>query len=546
VKSKLEMKRPILAELSIEVPADEIQSAINKAFASLSRRAKIRGFRQGKAPRAVLKRMFGDAIIQEVRGDIINNTLLSALAEHELVPLAPPDLDAPDVREGADYSFTAAFEVRPKLENINYDGVKLERVVSKVEASEVDAELERLRSAMASLIDLTSPRPIEKGDVAVISLRRSKGDGWEESGLNDQQVVIGEGHAPESVESALIGMNVGDEKVVELGPDTEPEEKKLRYLMKLTDHKERKLPALDDELAKDTGDYDTLEALKEDIRKRLKDAKDRNEERRLQNALYDALREKNPMELPPSLVSRQAEALKNQLYRGVIEELGKNPDQDNGALEKLEENALKTAGEMVHQQFLMMEIARLSDIKVEDEDVDAEIEKRATASGVPVPMLRAEMNKAERREELALQILETKIFDFAKSLVNITEVEGELKKASSAEGDSKKEGVVKAAAGESSPKTEESAKKAADDTDNSPGGAKTKKKAVAKKAAAEKEPEKAAEKNSGEVKTKKKAASKTAATKKTGGAAAKKTTSGSPAKKTTSKKAATKKTPAEK
>ena len=529
MKSKLEMKRSFLAEISVEVPAEKVDAAVNKAYATLSRTARIRGFRQGKAPRPVLKRMFGEAILHEVRGDIINDALPAALIEHDLIPLSQPSLDAGDVKEGASYAFTATFEVRPKLDAVVYDGVELERSIIKVEESEVDTELDRLRSAMASVEELPSPRPVEKGDAAIISLRRPKDDGWEESGLNDQQVVVGDGQAPEAVETALLGMNIGDEKVVDMGPETEPEEKRMRYLVKLTDLKSRKLPALDDELAKDTGEFDTLDALKEDIRKRIGEAKERTEDRRLRTVLWEALCEKNPMELPPALVARQADALKSQLYRGVLEELQKNPEEAGDSLKRLAESADNTASEMVHQQLLMMEIARINDIKIEDTDIDEEIAKRAAEAGIPAPLLRAEMNKAGRQDEFATQILETKIFDFAKSLVKITGVEGEVKRPEKAAPKTKK----------SADAAEKADATAADNASEEMTGTETTGKKATKKATKKKN---AAEKTDDKDAASKKAPAKKAAAKKT---ATKKSSDGTAAKKITAKKAATKKAPAQ-
>jgi FKBP-type peptidyl-prolyl cis-trans isomerase (trigger factor) len=314
--------------------------------------------------------------------------------------------------------------------------------------------------------------------------------------------VIGDGQAPAAIDAALIGMNVGDEKIVEVAMGAEDsDENKIRYQVRLTDLKERKLPELDDELAKDTGEYDTLDALKADIRKRIAEAKGRNEDRRLRTVMYDALREKNPMELPPSLVSRQAESLKTQLYRGVIEQMAKDDsDKSKEALQKLTENADKTAAEMVHQQLLMAEIARLSSITVDDDDIDAEIEKRAQETGLPAPMLRAEMNKAGRRDDLAVQILDTKIFDFVKTLVKIVEVDGEVKTAVSAgDTDEKAAAVSSTEEGadvavstddeENVKKTNTVTKKVAakkSDAEGDEAGTTSKKKTVAKKTTAKK------------------------------------------------------------
>jgi trigger factor len=506
------MKTAVLADLSIEVPPEEVQRAVNKAFAALSKKARIRGFRQGKAPRAVLKRMFGEAVLNEVRGDIINDSLLAAFVEHDLSPVSQPEIDAPPLSsEETGYSFTTSFEVRPKLEQINYDGIELERGEISVQDSEVEDELTRIRSSMASVNDLESPRSAATGDAATISLRRLKDGNLEESGLNDQQVVIGDGHAPKAVEDALLGMNVGDEKTVDLRPDTEKEEDRIRYLLKLTGLKERKLPELDDELAKDTGGYDTLDALKEDIRKRILDGKNRNEDRRLQVALYDALRLKNPMDLPPTLVSRQTEMLKNQLYRGVMNSFDKNSEEGAVALKTMEEGLAKTAEEMVHRQLLMVEISRLSNIKVEDEDVDAEIAKRAEEMGLPLPMVRAEMNKGNHREDLMVQILETKIFDFAKTLVKITDVKGNVtlaEKLPESSGDKSVEEEDK------KPKAKGTAKKArAEKTEDTGETANSEDKAPVKKTAAKKtaeESESVSDKSAQKKTSTKKAAGKKA------------------------------------
>jgi trigger factor len=346
-------------------------------------------------------------------------------------------------------------------------------------------------------------------------------------------VVIGNGDAPAELDEALLGMRLEEERVVDLGSTNALEENRLRYLIRLTALKERKLPALDDELAKDTGDYDTLADLKKDIEKRLLEAKNRGEDQRIRTALFDALRKKNEMPLPPSLLARQTEAIRNQFFGQIASQIKSDDEHGQETLSKLDESAEKTARELVHQHLLMMEIARIENIKVEDDEIEKEIEKRANASGVPVPLIRAEMNKEGRREDLAQQILETKIFDFIRASVTIKELDrpageeaGEkpAKKAASKKMTEKKTTAKKAEKEEMSAVPKE-ARDTADLKKPKPKK-KTAKKTEAKKIPAKKAP------------TKKPAAKKTA-TKKT---KAKK----SPAKKTATKKTATKKSAAKK
>jgi trigger factor len=233
--------------------------------------------------------------------------------------------------------------------------------------------------------------------------------------------VIGEGQAPAQIDDALVGMNIGDEKVIDMGSDTEIEDNRLRFLITLKGVKERKLPDIDDEMAKDTGKYETLDALKADIEKRMLEARKRSENQRLRGALFKKLMEKNPMALPPSLVDRHAQALKNQLFGQMMSHMDET--QSAEMLKGLEDSTRKSAEEMVHQHLLTLEIARLEDIEVDDDAIEKEVATRADAAGIPVPMLKAELNKENRRQELSVEILEQKIFEFVKSSVNIVEVE---------------------------------------------------------------------------------------------------------------------------
>jgi trigger factor len=523
VSSVLKMIGPVEAELSVTVSKSDVEAALNKAYGMLRRTARVRGFRQGRAPRNLLQRMYGKAVRADVQKELVRDHLLRAFQENEIEPLTAPSIEETVLNENEEFNFKVTFEARPKLEKLDYEGIELERRRVTVGQEEIDAETERLRSALASVSDLPEPRPAQKGDVAKISMKRWVDGNWEESGLPDQEVVIGDGDAPAELDEALMGMRLEEEKVVDLGSTTALDENRLRYLVRLTALKERKLPALDDELAKDTGDYDTLADLKKDIEKRLLEAKNRAEDQRIRIALFDALRKKNEIPLPPSLLERQTEVIQNQFFGQIASQIKSDDEKGQETLSNLDESAEKAAREMVHQHLLMMEIARIENIKVEDEDIEKEIEKRANASGVPVPLVRADMNKEGRREDLAQQILETKIFDFIRASVTIKELDrpagedaGEkpAKKAAS-----KKTTAKKAVKEEMSPVPKE-ARDTADLKKPTPKK-KTAEKTGVKKAPAKKAPAK-------------KTAAKKTATKKT---EAKK----SPAKKTATKKTATKK-----
>ncbi len=527
----MKMKGQVEAEVVITVPKQDVIAAMNRAYGMLRRTARVRGFRQGKAPKAILQKMYGKAVRSEVQGDLVQQHLFKALQEHKIEPLSDFKFGDFELKEDADFEFEVAFEVRPRLETLNCEGIEIDRVHQAVEAQDVESELQRLRGALASVSDLPEPRPAQSGDVAMVAMKRWVDGNWEEGGLPDQELIIGEGQAPKELEEALIGMSIDEEKVVDLGASDALEENRLRYLVRLSALKERKLPDLDDEFAKDTGDYDTIADLKADIEKRVLKGRNQAEDQRVRVALFDALREKNPMDLPPSLLARQTEGIKQQFFGQILSQLDGDDEKAQDTMDKVDDSARKSAESIIHQHLMMMEIARLENISVSDDEIEEEITRRAEESELPVPMVRAEMGKEGRREDLARQLLEKKIFDFVKSRVTINELDSPPDKGDAADG--AKQPAGKAPAKAASEDKSDDVKPAKKVTEKAETKKTTAKKTAAKKTTAKKT---AAKKTAAKKTTAKKTTAKKTAAKKT---TAKKTT----AKKTTAKKTTATKKP---
>lgn len=414
---------PVLKELDIEVPVDEVTEAVDRAYAKLGREAQVRGFRRGKAPRGVLRRMFGKALLSEVRGEIVSAAFLEALKEHDIDPVSEPEIDAGELVEGQGYSFKVRLETTPRLAEVNVEGIEVERYKVEVAPELIDAELKRLQDQMATTRDIGEPRPAGAGDLVKISGKRWEEGEWTSARMPpEQELVLERGQLPDPLFEALLGASVDDEKVVEI-EHAGPEGKPARLLIKLLAIKERQLPALDDEMAKDVGDFETLEDLKQDVGRRLKEMLEKNENDRIKHTLFTALREKNPLELPESLVRRQTRAMKEQ-FEGMLASAEKAEDADEAGMRaRLEEGAGDAARNVIHHHLLMKELARVWDIKVTEDEVDEEIQELARQSGLPLPMIRAELAKGGRVEELRSNIVERKVFDLALTKVKIVEVE---------------------------------------------------------------------------------------------------------------------------
>lgn len=419
--SILKSLSPVVTELTVEISRDDIEKAMDKAFAQLGRTAKIRGFRKGRVPRNVLKRMFGDAVRAEVQGELVGTHLTQALQEHDLHPLSQPELDVGDAAENGSFKFTAKFENRPKMESINYDGIELEKHKIVVTDEQVATEIERIRSSLAEVTDLAEPRPAEKGDLVKVQMKHWVDGEWKDSPWPEQDFVLGENRIDKKMDEVLIGGNVGDEKVVDLGSEKEIEQNRDRFMLTIKSIQARQLPNLDDEFAKDVGDYDTLDDLKNKVRERLLKNAEQQEEGRLRHELFEALRKNNPMELPPTLVDRQTMAFQMRVQSSLAMLGNKEPEEKER--EEMFERAKNAASDMVHQHLLILECARLESLEIKEEDVDASLASIAEENGLPLPMVKAEYNKEGRRDELAHSLLEKKIFDFILPKVKITEVD---------------------------------------------------------------------------------------------------------------------------
>jgi len=413
---------PVEVEIEITVPVDAVGAAIEGALARVGREAQIRGFRKGKAPRAVVRRMYGKAVLGELRAELVSEHYVAALNEHDLDPVADPELVNPgDLEDGKPFTCTLKVEVGPRLEALDVDGIELERRKIAPSASEIDEELRRIQSAMAKTTALAAPRPAQAGDAIRLEIRRWRDGAWQEQPLPPQELVLREDDMRPELFAALPGLGVGDEREVVFPPEA-PETEPAKFLCKVLEIKERALPAIDDELAKDVGDFETLAALRDDIAKKRAESLERDEEKRQRHELFDRLREKNPLELPPRVVAQQADMMASQLL-GMMSRGSPEEGLAKDAAEKLGDSARSAAREIVHQHFLVREIARLGSLAVTDEDVEAELAQMAAATGLPLPQIKARMAQGSRLTELKVGLMERKVFDFVKPKVKITDID---------------------------------------------------------------------------------------------------------------------------
>jgi trigger factor len=442
---------PVVMELQIEVPADLVKAEVDKAYVNLGKKAHIKGFRPGKAPRDVLTRLYGPQVSSDVANAIVNDTLPKALVEQNLTPVSQPNVEADKGVEPrapfSTFSFKARFEVQPEITEVKFEGFELQRPKAEVPDAAIEEQLEGLRQRHSALKAPEPARVAKKGDVLTIDFALTiDGSEVKDGGGQGVQIELGSGQALPEIDAALDGKSVGDDASAEhTFPAEHPREdfrsKKGVFAIKVTDLKERVLPTLDDELAKDIG-FETLVALRADVHTKLEKAAKDRAETVVAEQIVEKLNELNPCDVPPSLVDQQARIMEQEVVMNA-RRMGQRITKEQA--ESLTAAIHKDAERKVRAGLLMAAIARKNEFKVTEEDLEKGLAELAEETGKNVAKLRVEYREKSKRDILIGMILEDKILDFIEAKSKITEGEptaqaAEATTTTTQESEEKKEG----------------------------------------------------------------------------------------------------------
>jgi trigger factor len=414
---------PVLVEFDVQVAADRVKSEVEKAYNSVAKSAKVRGFRPGKAPRSVLSHMFGARIAADVAQRLVDETFPKAVSEQKLQPVSSPAIEPQKLEENRPFSYKARFEIIPEIASVNYDGLGAKRAKADVADAQVDEELDKLRRSHSTLEPLAAPRAAQKGDVVTIDFDvEVEGEKIADAGASDFQVELGSGTLFAAIDETLQGKSVGDKADVDLDlPASHPHPKlrgkKPTFKITLKDLKQRVLPDADDEFAKDLGEFETLDALKKNLRERLEKQAKEQLDNAVAEQLVMALVEANPIPVPPSLVERQARLTEQEI-------LGRARAQGNQATglgDELRGKVVADSEVKVRAGLLMAEIAKKEGIKIGEDEIEKGLQELAEQSGKNVAKLRAEYRDAKKREILVGMILENKVLDIIEAKAKIEE-----------------------------------------------------------------------------------------------------------------------------
>jgi trigger factor len=418
----IEKLSPVVVEFSVEVPQERVKTEVERAYSQLARTAHIKGYRPGKAPRQVLAHLFAGRVHADVAQRLVDETLNQALVEKSVQPLSKPAIAPSELTPDASFAYKARFEVRPEVDQVKWEGLAVKRVAAKVDASLVDAEIERLRREHSTLQAPEPARPAKTGDVVTVGFTLHVDGKEQTTGEQSVDTELGKGEMMKELEDALVGASVAETKEAEVAfpaehPNPDLKGKKGVFKLTIKELKERVLPALDNEFAKDCGEFETLDALKKDILEKFEKAAKQRQSEMLAEQLVVELCKANPIAVPPSLVDQQASVTERELLQNA-RRMGQRVDPN-----ELRARVRADAEVKVRAGLLMAEIAKVKEIKVDDADLEKGYAELAEQTGKNVAKLKAEYRDPKKREMLIAMILEDKILDLLEGAAQITDVD---------------------------------------------------------------------------------------------------------------------------
>jgi trigger factor len=419
-------------KLTIEVPLEEFSKDLDRAYRSVANAVKIPGFRKGKVPKPVIDAQVGrDVVVQEFLEESVPVYYRNALREHDLAPIADPDIDLQEMQDGRPLVFTAEVEVRPRLEltSDDYQGVKVESPPSEVSDEEVDEWVERLRQRFAELEP--AERPASKGDFVVADFRATVHDQEvTEATRPDYLYAVGSGEFGTKVDEELVGKRAGD--IVKQN-DTLPERfgepyggADVTFQVLVKEVRGVRLPEADDEFAKTASEFDTMDELRADLREKLGELKEREVKAVLRDRVLDALIDRIDVDLPDSLIEEETEHRVTHA-RERAERAGTSLE---AALEsqgwdesRLREDARDHALRAIKGDLVLEAVARGEKLEVTPEEIGAEVTALASAYGRDPKDLAKQLDRSGQIVTLAGDIIRSKALDLLVDHADIETVD---------------------------------------------------------------------------------------------------------------------------
>lgn len=401
-----------MAKLTIEVSAEEFETALDKAYKKNKNKISLPGFRKGKVPRAMIEKMYGTGVFYEdAANDLIPGAYESAAKESELEIVAQPSIDVTQIEKGKPFIFTATVAVKPEVTLGDYKGIEVEKKTAEVTDEELQAEIDKVRESNSRMITVED-RAVQDGDITTIDFEGFvDGEPFEGGKGENYPLTIGSHSFIDNFEEQLIGKNIGEETEVNVTFPEQYQAEELQgkpavFKVTIKEIKVKELPELDDDFAQDVSEFDTVDEYKEDLKKKLLENKEAALKREKEEDVVGKIIENATMEIPDPMVDTQVRQMVQEFSQRIqsqglslqqyMQFTGMTPES---LTNELQPQALKR----IQSRLVLEAVVAAENIETSDEDLEKELEKMAEMYQMEADKLK-ELVGEEEKKQIALDL----------------------------------------------------------------------------------------------------------------------------------------------
>ena len=404
-----------MAKLTVEVPAEQFEKALTTAFNKNKSRFNIPGFRKGKAPQAMVEKMYGvEVLYEDAINEALDATYGDAVTESKLDVVSRPEIDVVQVEKGKELIYTATVAVKPEVTLGEYKGIEVEKASAEVSDEDIEAELKKVQEQNSRLITVED-RAVEDGDQTVVDFEGFvDGTPFEGGKGEDYPLTIGSHSFIDTFEEQLIGRNIGEECEVNVTFPEEYHAKELAgkpavFKVTVKEIKRKELPELNDEFAGEVSEFETLEEYKNDVKAKLSLTKQKEAATENENHVVDKVVENATMDIPEPMIDSQVNNMVND-YARRMQSQGLSLEQymqfTGMTIDTLKEQMKPQAVKRIQTRLVLEAIVKAENITVSDEAVEKEIADMAESYKMEVAQIKEYMGEngiEQMKEDLAVQ-----------------------------------------------------------------------------------------------------------------------------------------------
>ncbi|MBW2294437.1 MAG: trigger factor [Deltaproteobacteria bacterium] len=439
IRIETEEVSAVVRSIGVTVSQERVRRAFETTYRQLGRTASVRGFRKGKVPRSVLEKLYGASIPEEIERVLVQETIQAAVEKSGLIPMVQPEVEAGPPQPNAEFEYTLRIEVKPEIELPELEGLPAKAPKIEVKAEEIEEELERMRQNKSPWIEEDEDVVVDNGHQVTFDYEgRVDGELFEGGAAENTDLEIGSGRMIPGFEEGLVGAKAQENVTLKV---KFPEDYGAEHLagkdaeFSCTVHtiKRKHVPELDDEFAKDVGEFETLDELREKITGDFTARAEQAAETAVQRSVMDSLLERTDFEVPPGVVEQQLNSQiqsMQQQFQGQIP-----PDILQQQLSRMREEGRGSAERRVRESLVLEAIVKAQGLEVSAEDLDARFAEMAESQGMDVNQLKQMAAQQGWGEAIGAELLDKKALAFLASGATVEEEEQEEAAADSESAD---------------------------------------------------------------------------------------------------------------